>query len=110
MVSKIRQLLTAMEQGRPLHILYPIYTDKEADGWDSEDDPTGTEEEMITGDDLIAREEMVAEDHRAMTAELVDTDADDDSLVRQRRSFRISWVILQLEEIRHASVVFGSNR
>ncbi|KAK1632997.1 hypothetical protein QYE76_007312 [Lolium multiflorum] len=69
-----------MEQGRPLHILYPIYTDKEADGWDSEDDPTGTEEEMITGDDLIARE-MVAEDHRAMTAELVDTDADDDSLL-----------------------------
>jgi hypothetical protein len=36
---------------------------------------------MITGDDLIVREEMVALDHPAVTAELVDTDVDDDSLV-----------------------------
>ena len=62
---------------------YPIYTDEEADGSDSEDDPTGTGEEMITEDDLIAREEMITEDDPAVTGEAVDTEADDDLLVRQ---------------------------
>jgi hypothetical protein len=69
---------------------YPIYTDEEADGSDSEDGPTGTAE-IITEDDLTVREEMIAEDDPAATGEAVDTEADDEALVRQEDS--------ELEEI-----------
>ncbi|XP_051189429.1 O-fucosyltransferase 6 [Lolium perenne] len=71
---------------------YPIYIDEEVDGSDSEEDPTGAGEEMITEeDDLNAREEMIAEDDPAATGETVDTEADDESLSKQEDS--------ELEEI-----------
>ncbi|KAF7067175.1 hypothetical protein CFC21_073094 [Triticum aestivum] len=73
---------------------YPVYTDEEADGSDTEDNPTGTgEEEMITEDGPAAGEEMVTEDDPTATEEVIVTEAeaDDDSSVRQEGS--------ELEEI-----------